>query len=95
MWGPPPRRRPKQKKSKANSASAGTEIKDSGPDQATIAAKSYQPGSGMVTPDKSNAQAMQTVPGTNGTAGLSPTSPAKKLIGDDNARAKGKQAALN
>ena len=56
--------------------------------------QSYQPGSGMVTPDKSYAQAMQTVPGTNGTAGLLPTSPAKKLIGDDSARAKGKQAAL-
>ena len=82
------------KKSKASSASAGTEIKDSGPNQATIAAKSRQPGSGMVTPDKSYAQAMQTVPGTNGTAGLLPTSPAKKLIGDDSARAKGKQAAL-
>ena len=81
------------KKSKANSASAGTEIKDSGPDQATIA-RSRQPGSGMVTPDKSYAQAMQTVPGTNGTAGLITTSPAKMLIGDDSARAKGKNAAL-
>ena len=48
----------------------------------------------MVTPDKSYAQAMQTVPGTNGTAGLITTSPAKKLIGDDSARAKGKNAAL-
>ena len=82
------------KKSKASSASAGTEIKDSGPNQATIAAKSRQPGSGMVTPDKSYAQAIRTVPGTNGTAGLLPTSPAKMLIGDDSARAKGKNAAL-
>ena len=57
-------------------ASAGTERNDSGPDQATMA-KHYQPGSGMVTPDKSYAQAMQTVPGTNGTAGLIPTSPAE------------------
>ena len=82
------------KKSKASSASAGTEIKDSGPNQATIAAKSRKPGSGMVTPDKSYAQAIRTVPGTNGTAGLLPTSPAKMLIGDDSARAKGKNAAL-
>ena len=81
------------KKSKANSASAGTERKDSGPDQATNA-RSRLPGSGMVTPDKSYAQAMQTVPGTNGTAGLITTSPAKMLIGDDSARAKGKNAAL-
>ena len=82
------------KKSKASSASAGTVIKDSGPNQAIIAAKSRQPGSGMVTPDKSYAQAIRTVPGTNGTAGLLPTSPAKMLIGDDSARAKGKKAAL-
>ena len=39
-------------------------------------AKPYQPGSGMVTIDKSHAQAIQAVPGTNGTTGQMPTSPA-------------------
>ena len=60
-----------------------------------MAEKPYQPGSGMVTPDKSCAQATQTVPGTNKiTTGQTTTSPVKKLIREDSARAKGKQAAL-
>ena len=47
-----PARPPHRWKSKADSASAGTEKKNSGLDQATMA-KPYQPGSGMVTPHKS------------------------------------------
>ena len=87
VYGPPPRpNRKAQKKPEADSANASAEKKDSSPDQA---------GSGMVTPDKSNAQSLQTVPGTNGTTSQKSSSPEKKLIRDDSARAKGKRVVLN